>query len=476
LDSTQTVPRSAFTADLRLALQVALSVLLPAAVFLYFAGELGLYAGIALFAAGAVFLNREGRVALLLLLLPVSSFQIAEGWAVYRLYDTLFVLVFVLRLLVIDGLHWARVPVLGWLVVMGLAFLPSFLNAPLIETSLSAMSQLVLCGLTAWGVFYYVSGSNRPKFAVALARMFLYEGGLVATFGLTQSLRSSSLSTLASGRGFVGFFGDPNYYAVYLVILVSIGIGFAFYEETMWRRLLAGGITLVSVVGVFASVSRAGILIMLAVVFASIAFIVVTMKGSGKVIAAVVILLLFVGSGVVLFTPLGSKIVDIVVLTDRVSNALSGKDVSVDQRSNIFIVTWRAVEKHPIIGIGFGSIEEAFDEYREAMLSTGSGRSVHNTGYRILAETGVVGLLPSLLFVLALSLHLWRAQKQAPGLRERFLLFGFFLALASYFGTSMTLDQLLSYLFWPLCGLALAVAAKMAPAGDSQLLPSEPLA
>jgi O-antigen ligase len=115
-------------------------------------------------------------------------------------------------------------------------------------------------------------------------------------------------------------------------------------------------------------------------------------------------------------------------------------------------VAWQT----PLVGVGFGNFETAFDRFRESQLSTRNGEACHNTYLKLFAETGLVGFFFALLFYGMLMRTLWKSFRAQSDPRRRLLLFGLFTALLSYFLMSATLDQIYEAHFWTMSGLALA--------------------
>ena len=450
------------------AVLAALLILVPGCILVVLGGDRTLVIGIAGVTAMGMMLDRDARLLILLVIIPFGYFQFAKGYGLYLVYDAFFILLFLGRLLLVDLLQWRKAPVLGWLFLMAAAFLPSLLNSPKLSASGTAYIRFFMGALTAWGVYYYAIRSKRPGFILLAARLFALEAAAVSVVGVYQSYASGSFIKIVTGRVYFSYFGDPNYYAAYLLMAFAIALALFFHDRRWSLRLVdaaaAGALTF----AVVSTISRAGLLTLVFLVGAFALYVLVTGRGSHKIAGAAVTILIAGGVGVLLFTNIGSRLVDIVRLSSRVQQAVAGRDASLEQRGKILEVTWRVIEAHPVVGVGFGGFEQSFDAYKLGLLSTGSARSVHNTPLRIVAETGVIGLVPSMGFALSLFLFLWKGTRASDRAGARTFVTGLLMAVVSYFVMSLTLDQLLEYQFWPICGLALAAA-------ETALRDSQPL-
>ena len=426
---------------------------------------------IAAFALAGIILTAEPLFRLLLLVgfLPFVHKGIASGlggFGIYDIYDAIFIVLFGARILFIDLLQWKKVPVLGWTVIMAAAFVPSLINAQQFLPALKAMVQLIASVLTTVGIFYYLSEKERIRYVPLILKLMALEAAFIGALAVYQS-RSESILGLVSGRVYFAGLGDVNYYATYLVVSLALALGIAFSGRRWYQRLLFLVASAIISSAIVATVSRSAILTLLVVTFGYAIYFGMYKWRSGKFAGVLSVAVLVSVFAVLFFTNLGKRVVDLFSLSQRVETVVVGRDVSIAQRQKIAEVSFRAVAKNPLIGVGLGNFESSFDVYKGSFLSTGSARSAHNTAIRILAETGVVGFIPSLIFVFSLILYLLRGIRIAPTASDNALLFGLFAGLASFFLMSLTLDQLYEPQFWVMVGIALAVAKHYREVGQT---------
>ena len=91
--------------------------------------------------------------------------------------------------------------------------------------------------------------------------------------------------------------------------------------------------------------------------------------------------------------------------TDQISSAVS--------RMHFWRVALVMYSTHPIDGIGFGQFERRFDEFDFAAGRYGHARAVHNTPLLILSETGLMGAIPFVFFMISCLFSLHRSKRFA---------------------------------------------------------------
>jgi hypothetical protein len=403
------------------------------------------------------------RLFVLVGLIPYAHLGLAQGlggFGIYDVYNLIFLCVFFARLLFADLFSWRKIPVLGWAAIMVISFVPSLMNAPELGNAFKWMVHFVVSAATAAGVYYYLTDEGHEKIKIPLMKFMVLEAAVVAGVSVYQS-RGQSLLELATGRaGFEGLV-DVNYYAAYLVMCLPLAMAFVIIDRKWYSKLLFVISSALISVGIIATVSRSGMLALILVVISFAIYMSVRAKGSFKLVGGVIIAGFVAFIYVLAFTDFGKQLVDLFTLSRRVETVIAGRDVSLGQRERILTVGFRIAESNPLIGVGFGNFEKAFNVYRGGLLSTGSARSTHNSALRIFAETGIIGLLPSVMFVGSLLLFLWKGLKSARGQLDHTLMFGLIVSIGSFVFMSFTLDALFEPEFWVITGLALAVASEI---------------
>ncbi len=399
------------------------------------------------------------RMYFLVALLPLAhagfGWTAFGGFGVFDLYLLWFIFLFLCRVVLVNMLRIEIPKTLQLALLMMAFFVPSAASSVALTDTLKAFAQLAISILTAASVYDCMKRKQDFEFTIRLMWFLVFTAGVVSVIGLYQTIAEGSLFAAATGRAYFSLFQDVNYYAGYLLMALAVAIGLILIEEKFFRRLLLIGLSLAITISVIATVSRSAMAVLLLLVLGYSLYL-FFQKGIQKIISLLLIAG-FVGLvGVVLFTDVGSKLVNLFTLSRRVETVLAGKDASLQQRQNIASVTFEIIKANPFTGVGFGAFEETFDEYKGGYLSTGSKRSAHNTFLRVFAETGIIGFIPFLIFAGSLILTLAKSLKQIELRKPRVLLLAMLFSLSSFLLMSLTLDQMFEPHFWVMCGIALA--------------------
>jgi O-antigen ligase len=231
---------------------------------------------------------------------------------------------------------------------------------------------------------------------------FLFSGILLGTIGVIQYLTSSftndywglaesRLMNIVSGtEGYriMGTFGDPNFFAQVMVVIVPIALNRVLYEKKPVLKLLAGWALAASFLTVIFTFSRGGFLALCGV----LALIVVVRKPPlVAVLCGLLILLLLVP-----FLP--------ATYFERIQTILeylpfSGADVrgevSLRGRMSEYAVGIQMFLDKPILGIGYENYAANYLKYsmRLGLDPRRTERSAHSLYIEVLAEQGILGLL-----------------------------------------------------------------------------------
>jgi O-antigen ligase len=399
------------------------------------------------------------RMYFLVALLPLAhaGFGLSgfRGFGVLDVYLLWFIFLYLCRVVLVEMLNTKIPKPLQFALWMMIFFVPSMASSVALFETLKAFAQLAISILTAASVYDCLKRKQDFEFTIRLIWFLVFTAGVVSVIGLYQTIAEGPLFAATTGRAYFSLFQDVNYYAGYLLMALAVAIGLILIEEKFFRRLLLIGLSLAITISVIATVSRSAMAILLLLVLGYGLYF-FFQKGIQKIISLLLIAG-FVGLvGVVLFTDVGSKLVNLFTLSRRVETVLAGKDASLQQRQNIASVTLEIIKANPFTGVGFGAFEETFDEYKGGYLSTGSKRSAHNTFLRVFAETGIIGFIPFLIFAGSLILTLAKSLKQIELRKPRVLLLAMLFSLSSFLLMSLTLDQMFEPHFWVMCGIALA--------------------
>ena len=258
---------------------------------------------------------------------------------------------------------------------------------------------------------------NRSLWLTAIVTLAVV-GLLQSLLGLTQVLLKGEASLLAMAglatqTGGIeteienrarGTLGHPNMFAPYLLMLVPAAFGMALFTRQRLLCLVGLGLTVIGLVGVFVSKSRAPI--------ALLGFALVLVAITAVYMRALSVRV-FLGAAIIL-TAIGA--LAILPLLEQIIERIQGDLVSsVTFRSDFNTAATLIWNDHPIWGIGpnnlnldlrrhfplLADLVRDTEQFRDA----GNARSptVHNVYYLMLAETGLLGLA-AFLFLVGASL------------------------------------------------------------------------
>jgi O-antigen ligase len=417
-------------------------------------------------------LENRVRLYILIALLPFAhaGFGIEGfgGFGVYDIFSIWCILLYLYHFTFIDHFP-VKLPGSLWFVVgMFLVFIPSVINSISMFATFKSFIHLAVCFFVTAAVYDGIIRRQESNFAVGLLVLLVIEAAGVSLYGIVQAYSSSSLANVISGRAYFSFFGEVNYYAGYLLMALSLALGFSIIPMGRFKKT---GVFLVSIIlasAVISTVSRSAFVV-LGIIVLIYAVYFLFQGGSHKFVSIGVL------SGVVglvfllVFTDVGKNVVDLFTLSRRIETFVSGHDPSIEQRSTIFDIGLRMAKAHPLIGIGFGTFEDTFNGYQGGNLGTGSARSAHNTALRILVETGILGLVVSLGFIVSLFRFLLRVFRHNAVNDQKKIIFSVVVALGSFLCMSLTLDQLFEPHFWLICGIGLAYTNLVTEKGNSVL-------
>ena len=273
--------------------------------------------------------------------------------------------------------------------------------------------------------------------------------GLYRALGaiLVLSLATSIGGTAANQAGrATGTFGDPNEWATLVLMVTPAVLGGLAADPAPWVRLLRVALLGLAPLAVFASGSRAALLVGLAVSIGCFSFL---RQRRNE-------LLVCVGAGL-LAAPF---IVDVDNALDRFGRLLGRArgssmvvDSSLDERGellrqgvDLFFDNW-------LLGAGPGNFARA-----TGFISLdGRMRPAHNTYLEVASEQGLLGLLAGAFFMGTVAWTLWRAWKHTPHAHHRARVVGMAAGLTAVSVMAATLGLLTFSMAYLMLGLALVV-------------------
>lgn len=270
----------------------------------------------------------------------------------------------------------------------------------------------------------------------------------------------SGISGILAGGGAqaaraAGTVGDANELAAALVLSLGVAAGFVANRELgPLARILGGAAAGVCLLGILLSLSRGGLL---GLVAACVAAVVVGGRWRGRIILVASGVLVTGVTYFVLFASLPAK--------ERVTNTTGGGTGRLD----LWTVAERMIADRPIEGVGTGQFQSSSVHYllRPGAIERGDfilsqPKVAHNTYLSVLAELGIVGgvLFGALIAVSVVSLLRAAALYQrADDKRMEMLVRGLVIGVLGYLATLLFISENYSKLFWIVLALGPVVLA-----------------
>ena len=123
--------------------------------------------------------------------------------------------------------------------------------------------------------------------------------------------------------------------------------------------------------------------------------------------------------------------------------------------------TWRVLQDHPFLGVGFGTFTRLFEKYKDPSTPSGYQATTTENMYLMVAcETGALGLAGILVLLFVLIRAVYRGYRAAPPGPDRELLLASLGSFCGFLFNMATWDALnqptVRMTFWMFVGLALA--------------------
>jgi O-antigen ligase len=221
-----------------------------------------------------------------------------------------------------------------------------------------------------------------------------------------------------SGLRNTGFGGNPNVWAMTLIVGVGPAIASFAAESSRWLRWLGPVLAVATAVALAATVSRAGIL---AFVMLFPLLFIIMYRQRWLVMAALAVSVVAV-----------PYLVDLDLIFERFSSFVDATELEMDgsvrDRALLQAYAIQAFQENPVFGMGTASFTS---EVR--YLSSGTQNTIaHNAYLQLLAEHGVVGGVVYATMYAVLGWMLWDAWRRAYSERLRLLVIGFVVSYIGY--------------------------------------------
>lgn len=276
-------------------------------------------------------------------------------------------------------------------------------------------------------------------------------------WGLSMAPVEHILGELDDHR-LAGTVGDPNYFAMFQLILLPFAIDRFFSEKNLLLKLLAAYAIGAILFTVILSYSRGGFL---GIMVMTLALLLLKPNLTWKVMASAAI-----GVCILLYTPQSNYIQRMLTLEyfsmDKKKKPIS--EASFSGRKSEILVAAMIFLDHPILGVGVGNYERNYHEYaREIYIDfRKEKREAHCLYLEILAESGLVGFIPFGLLIWYMFQTLFRARMSALKRGDKELersLTALTVSLIGLLTGHLFLHNAWPRIFWLFIGLAFSTAA-----------------
>ena len=224
-----------------------------------------------------------------------------------------------------------------------------------------------------------------------------------AIFGYLQAFFNLGPQSFIRGAALrvYGTFDQPNPYAAYINLPLSVALALTLLGRNWLTRMLAGITSIMLASAEYLSQSRGGEIALAAALF----FIVLAGMPRIRTLMRVLIIGIFgfVEAALLGWIPLSlfDPALKFLGLVQISLVEPSTQDFSTAERLAHWIAGLHMYFDHPILGVGIGNYPDAYPPYQITMFADPLGHA-HNYYINIAAEMGTIGLIAYLLFLLAI--------------------------------------------------------------------------
>lgn len=279
-------------------------------------------------------------------------------------------------------------PILGFIIIAFVSLLINYFNYSLNNLFVSA---LYLVRFTLYASLYFIVIEFKDEFKRKIPLFLLFSGTITTILGYIQFFFYPSLKNLF----YLGWdehlyrmfstFLDPNFAGVFFSLFFIYSLTFISKNLKDNKRLLIySSISLLSLISVYLTYSRSGLIMLLISVLTFL-----LLKNKKKLVILVILLLILI----IFIIPKSFKTEGTNLF--RINSSTARVD-SLNQAIEIFI-------KHPVLGVGFNAYRYAQNKYvglnTTYWQTTHSGAGTDNSFVFVLATTGVIGFVAYLYLI-----------------------------------------------------------------------------
>jgi len=283
-----------------------------------------------------------------------------------------------------------------------LAFLSFLLFASISVVVAPASTEAIMALVRFAGYFllaYVIGRSVKSKSELnKITVLMVFAGAVSAIYGIYQymqpgegtfydysmkGLNGDSVARISST------FGNPNFYAEYLVLLIPLGVALLITSRSILRKTLASAAVALLIGNLMLTYTRGSWLAL----------------GGGMALMSIIASTWFIW---VYLVSLGLSIAFTPGIAARLASIADIAEGTAGFRIRLWNIAMGIIKDHPIIGIGIGNFYEAFTAFvfKHPELSVGwVTYGAHNSYLTIWAETGIFGIA-SFVAIIVISLKL----------------------------------------------------------------------
>ncbi len=323
-------------------------------------------------------------------------------------------------------------------------------------TAIEAMKffNLMALFLLSW-IFVKTKTITLPQFTTTIVLSAI----VPIAFGLLQLVTNSGIATLEIRDRIYGTFAHPNVFAFFLLFLLTLLIQYSIIAPTAWWQKERGmrTITFVFLFALLLMTYTRAALIGLLIFLLTLGMLSYRKFLLRCIVTVAGFYLLFYPLNQFLIANYNYSLADLPIVA-RLTTRSDEAD-SISWRMALVQETIPIMAMRPVHGYGFGTFPIVWDAQRGFTHLFDDSAESHNDYLRFMLETGVIGLLLYLLFLMYLLLMAWqRCECSVEEKQHNLYLIGI---LMIFIATSLSDNMLhhtpVMWLLWSYLGAALAV-------------------
>lgn len=276
----------------------------------------------------------------------------------------------------------------------------------------------------------------------AKQRSFMWTFSIVCVisglFTISQGQIGASISDSIRAGGLAN---QPNITARYLVVAFIFLTYLLSYTQNGFIKVFTLLGVVVTFLGVFFTLSRTGIIMLLA----SVGLLILT-SGRRK---SVVLIIVYAIAALLLLT-FSTEVID---LLDTIIPSITQGEDTIGLRYSLWRAGWRMWLDNPVVGVGIGKFSENLPIYAQDLPPFRWSLIAHNTYVSVLAETGFVGIL-LLLGMIFFSLQNFLVLNKTHSIDNGALRKTWIIVFISILIGSMTKNDHYDKFFWFIMGIS----------------------